>query len=88
MQKYYNYRGIIDDNRVGDMAPIINIGCWHLARDLFIDSYGDIYICRFDINKEKKIASIYEEDIYNIWNTLENYFIDNVCKKLDFCNNH
>ena len=87
MQKYYNYRGIIDDNRVGDMAPIINIGCWHLARDLFIDSYGDIYICRFDINKEKKIASIYEEDIDNIWKTLENYFIDNVCKKLDFCKN-
>ncbi|MEI0527460.1 spiro-SPASM protein [Brachyspira intermedia] len=87
MQKYYNYRGIIDDNRVGDMAPIINIGCWHLARDLFIDSYGDIYICRFDINKEKKIASIYEEDIDNIWKRLENYFIDNVCKKLDFCKN-
>lgn len=87
MQKYYNYRGIIDDNRVGDMAPLINIGCWHLSRDLFIDSYGDVYICRFDINKEKKIASIYEENLENIWKSLENYFIDNVCKKLDFCNN-
>ena len=87
MQKYYNYRGLIDDNRVGDMAPIINIGCWHLSRDLFIDSYGDIYICRFDINKENKIASIYEESLENIWKSLENYFIDNVCKKLDFCKN-
>ncbi|EKV57107.1 spiro-SPASM protein [Brachyspira hampsonii] len=87
MQKYYNYRGIIDDNRVGDMAPLINVGCWHLARDLFIDSYGDIYICRFDINKEKKIASIYEENLEDIWKKLENYFLDNVSKKLDFCNN-
>ncbi|ASJ21027.1 spiro-SPASM protein [Brachyspira hampsonii] len=87
MQKYYNYRGIIDDNRVGDMAPIINIGCWHLARDLFIDSYGDIYICRFDINKEKKIASIYDENLEDIWKKIENYFLDNVSKKLDFCKN-
>ncbi|PTY39639.1 spiro-SPASM protein [Brachyspira hampsonii] len=87
MQKYYNYRGIIDDNRVGDMAPLINVGCWHLAKDLFIDSYGDIYICRFDINKEKKIASIYEENLEDIWKKLENYFLDNVSKKLDFCNN-
>ncbi|WP_295156985.1 spiro-SPASM protein [uncultured Brachyspira sp.] len=87
MQKYYTYRGIIEDNRVGDMSPLINMGCWHLARDLFIDSYGDIYICRFDINKEKKIASIYEENLENIWKLLENYFIDNVYKKIDFCKN-
>ena len=87
MQKYYTYRGIIEDNRVGDMAPLINVGCWHLARDLFIDSYGDIYICRFDINKERKIASIYEESLDNIWKSLEDYFVDNACKRLDFCKN-
>ncbi|WP_295161909.1 spiro-SPASM protein [uncultured Brachyspira sp.] len=87
MQKYYTYRGIVDDNRVGDMTPLINIGCWHLARDLFIDSYGDIYICRFDINREIKADSIYKNDLANIWNMLGNYFIDNVCGKLDFCKN-
>lgn len=87
MQKYYNYRGIVDDNRIGDMAPLINVGCWHLARDLFIDSYGDIYICRYDINKEKKIASIYDDSLENIWNILNNHFIDNINKNIDFCKN-
>lgn len=86
MQKYYTYRGIIEDNRIGDMAPLINVGCWHLARDLFIDVYGDIYICRFDINKEKKISSIYD-DLDNTWKLLEKYFVENVNQKLDFCKN-
>ena len=83
MQKYYTYRGIIDDNRVGDMAPLINVGCWHLARDLFIDSYGDVYICRFDINKEKKISSIYDTSLEDIWSSLDKYY---ALKDLDFCN--
>ena len=83
MQKYYTYRGIIDDNRVGDMAPLINTGCWHLARDLFIDSYGDVYICRFDINKEKKISSIYDTSLEDIWSSLDKYY---ALKDLDFCN--
>lgn len=87
MQKYYTYRGIIEDNRVGDMLPLIKTGCWHLARDLFIDSYGDIYICRFDINKEKKISSIYEDDLENIWKLFEDYYENNVFDKLDFCKN-
>ena len=87
MQKFYTYRGIIDDKRVGDMSPLINVGCWHLARDLFIDCYGDIYICKFDINKEKKIDSIYNDNLDNLWKKLENYYVDNVYKKLDFCNN-
>ena len=87
MQKYYTYRGIVDDNRVGDMAPLINVGCWHLARDLFIDSYGDIYICRFDINKENKIDSIYNSSLENIWSALDKYYNDNVFKNIDFCKN-
>ena len=87
MQKYYTYRGIVDDNRAGDMAPLINVGCWHLARDLFIDSYGDAYICRFDINKEKKLASLYDDDLENIWKISEKYYEDYVFSKLDFCKN-
>lgn len=87
MQKYYTYRGIIEDNRVGDMSPLIKTGCWHLARDLFIDAYGDIYICRYDIKREKKISSIYENSLENIWKLFENYYSDNVFDKLDFCKN-
>ena len=87
MQKFYTYRGIIADNRVGDMAPLINVGCWHLSRDLFIDTYGDVYICRFDINKYKKISSLYRDSLDNIWKLLEEYYIDNVFSKLDFCKN-
>ena len=69
------------------MAPLINVGCWHLARDLFIDSYGDVYICRFDINKEKKIDSIYNSSLENIWSALDKYYNDNVYKNIDFCKN-
>ena len=87
MQKYYTFREILEDNRVGDMSPLIKVGCWHLARDLFVDAYGDIYICRFDINKEKKISSIYENDLETIWKLFENYYTENVFEKLDFCKN-
>lgn len=87
MQKYYTYRGIVEDNRVGDMSPLIKTGCWHLERDLFIDSYGDIYICRYDIKRYKKISSIFENDLENIWKLFDNYYIDNVFDKLDFCKN-
>ena len=87
MQKYYTYRGLVENNKIGDMTPLINVGCWHLARDLFIDAYGDIYICRFDINKEKFVASIYKETLENIWAILENCYKENTLKKLDFCKN-
>lgn len=87
MQKYYTYRNIVENKKIGDMTPLINVGCWHLARDLFIDSYGDVYICRFDIKKEKRIASIYNENIESIWYNLEKYYIQNVSKEIEFCNN-
>ena len=87
MQKYYTYRGIVENKKIGDMTPLINVGCWHLARDLFIDAYGDIYICRFDINKEKLITSIYKETLENIWTKLENYYKENTLKSLEFCKN-
>ncbi|MEI0531498.1 spiro-SPASM protein [Brachyspira pilosicoli] len=87
MQKYYTYRGLVENKKIGDMTPLINVGCWHLARDLFIDAYGDVYICRFDINKEKCISSIYKDTLENIWKELESYYKENILTGLDFCKN-
>lgn len=86
MQKYSTYRGLFTDNRVGDMSPLVNVGCWHLARDLFIDVCGNIYVCKYDIKKEILLGNIFIDSLENIWKKGEAYYIDNVFKKLDFCN--
>lgn len=87
MQKYSTYRGSIKDYRVGDLSPLINTGCFHLARDLYIDVTGDIRICKYDVKKEIVFGNIFKDDISNIWNKCDSYYKDNVLKKLSFCDN-
>ncbi|MEQ8351673.1 MAG: spiro-SPASM protein [Leptospiraceae bacterium] len=48
LRKLNTYAGVLEDRKVADLTPPIRGFCWHLARDIYINSDGKIPICRQD----------------------------------------
>ncbi len=46
LRKQNTYAGALEDRKVADLTPPIRGFCWHLARDLYINSEGKIPVCR------------------------------------------
>ncbi|MBI39261.1 MAG: hypothetical protein CMF59_06655 [Leptospiraceae bacterium] len=46
LRKQNTYAGALEDRKVADLTPPIRGFCWHLARDLYINSSGEIPVCR------------------------------------------
>ena len=87
MQKYSTFRGNIVDYKIGDMKPLVNVGCWHLARDLYIDMFGNVPICKYDIKKEIILGNIFSKSIEEIWSSGNTYYFENVASNAEFCFN-
>ena len=87
MQKYSSFRDTIENNKVGDMKPLVSVGCHHLARDLYIDMFGVVPICKYDNKKEMILGNILESGIASIWDKGSDYYRENTFGKLEFCNN-
>ncbi len=85
MQKYSSFRDTIENNKVGDMKPLVSVGCHHLARDLYIDMFGVVPICKYDNKKEIILGNILENELSSIWDKGSDYYKDNTFSKLEFC---
>ncbi|MCE9499904.1 MAG: spiro-SPASM protein, partial [Leptospira sp.] len=48
LQKYNRYVELMPEKRVSDLTPVKREFCWHLARDVYINSQGIVSICRQD----------------------------------------
>jgi len=87
MQKYSSFKNTIENNKVGDMAPLVNVCCWHLARDLYIDMFGVVPICKYDNKKEIILGNVLESGVPYIWDKGLSYYKENTLGILEFCNN-
>jgi spiro-SPASM protein len=70
LQKYNRFF-IMPEKRVSDLTPIHRNFCWHLARDFYINSSGDVSLCR---QKETIIGNLKQENFSKIWNKAEKDF--------------
>jgi len=48
LQKFNTYIHLLPERRVSDLTPLVRDFCWHLARDFYLTSGGNISICKQD----------------------------------------
>lgn len=65
LQKYNTFAGLMPEKRVSDLTPIKRDFCWHLARDLYINSDANVSICRQDLDNH--IGNLNNDTIFTIW---------------------
>jgi len=75
LQKQNTYIGRIPDRRYSDLSPIERIPCWHLQRDLYITSDGNVSFCKQDIDASHAIGNISSASLSSIWNTQRGHFL-------------
>jgi spiro-SPASM protein len=66
LQKYNSYATRLKEKRVSDLTPINREFCWHLSRDIYIQSNGNVSACKQ--SEEIIIGNIREKNINEIWN--------------------
>ncbi|MDH4261942.1 MAG: spiro-SPASM protein [Spirochaetia bacterium] len=69
LQKYNSYIGLMPEKRVSDMTPLERFFCWHLRRDLYIKSDGNVVFCKQDIQNLKTRGNINNNSMEDIWKT-------------------
>ncbi len=72
LQKYNRFAGKLPEKRVSDLTPIHREFCWHLNRDLVIDSKGNVSICKQ--NQSERLGNILQDSFQNIWEKGHSYF--------------
>ncbi|EMY79463.1 spiro-SPASM protein [Leptospira weilii serovar Ranarum str. ICFT] len=65
LQKYNRYAGLMPEKRVTDLTPIRREFCWHLDRDLYVNSDGTVSVCKQIPNKES--GNLHKETLIQIW---------------------
>lgn len=65
LQKYNSFAGRMTEKRVSNLTPINREFCWHLARDLYIQSDGNVLACKQ--TQSEIIGNIYSSNIQEIW---------------------
>jgi spiro-SPASM protein len=77
-QKQNTFLGEVEDRRYSDLSPLRRSHCWHLARDLNINSEGTVQFCKQDIGAGEPAGNINSHSISAIWEKQKNRFIENV----------
>lgn len=67
LQKQNTFNGLVEDFRFSDLTPLERIPCWHLKRDLVVQSDGRALICKQDIANKKIIGNFSEDSLEDIW---------------------
>jgi spiro-SPASM protein len=66
LQKYNSFASRMPEKRVSDLTPIKRDFCWHLARDLYIQSNGDVSACKQV--EDIVLGNIKNQSLQEIWN--------------------
>lgn len=65
LQKYNRYAGLMPEKRVTDLTPIQREFCWHLNRDLYVNSDGTVSVCKQAPGKV--FGNLHKETLMQIW---------------------
>ncbi|PJZ69171.1 spiro-SPASM protein [Leptospira perolatii] len=77
LQKHNSYAGRMQDKRAADLTPVVREFCWHLARDIYMTSEGEISVCKqLPGGKDKKeiLGNINAESLASVWAKGQNSF--------------
>ncbi len=86
IKKYSTYCGMLVDKKVVDLAPLDRIPCFHLRREIFINSDGTVPFCQYAF--DRVIGNIKDNSISEIIEKLKGLYKDNALKQYtDFCEN-
>jgi spiro-SPASM protein len=72
LQKYNRFAGNLPERRVSDLTPIHREFCWHLNRDMVIDAFGNVSICKQ--NQKEILGNLVIEKATTIWEKGQSYF--------------
>lgn len=86
IQKYSNYNETLPDLKVADLSPLKRFPCWHLKRDLHINTEGEALLCFNDIKGETVLGSLILEGIEVIMDRKKEYYTQHLkCEYTEFC---
>lgn len=80
LQKYNSYNNRMEEKRVSDMTPLDRFFCWHLRRDLYIRSNGDVVFCKQDVEGEVVRGNLDAMSLSEIWKSQERDWSSNYGK--------
>jgi len=75
LQKQNTFLGRIQDRRYSDLSPLERGPCWHLQRDMYILSNGDVAFCRQDIDGKYPAGNVMDNSLVNIWESGKDRFL-------------
>lgn len=83
IKKYSSYCGVLDDKKVVDLSPLERFECYHLRRELYLDSALDVYYCMYSA---EKIGNAGNEKMTDLIDKQKNAFSSHAQGKMrDFC---
>jgi spiro-SPASM protein len=87
IQKYSSHSGLLTDRQIADLSPIRRHACWHLKRDLVIETDGTVYSClSHSANKDFSLGNLLTDDIDKIWARGEALYASHLDESLpDIC---
>ena len=87
IKKYSSYCNVLADKKVVDLSPLERFECYHLRRELYLNSALDVYYCMYS---DKKIGNAGCEKLTELVNKQKNAFIlhaqgqmEEFCRKCD-----
>lgn len=79
LQKYNSYAGKLPERRAADLTPLEKEFCWHLARDLYVNSDGSVSICKqLPGNPSKSVGNLKHQSLNEIWEKGHAFFSSSV----------
>jgi spiro-SPASM protein len=84
VKKFSTFCKTLPDKKVVDLSPLERIPCFHLRREIYVKSTGEVTFCMFSLNE--KIGDFNKEEIGSIIEKLKKAYEENAkCNYKDFC---
>ncbi len=77
LQKQNVYLGKVTDLRYSDLSPVLRIPCWHLERDMYILSNGQVAFCKQDFDGRFSNWNLSSSSMQIIWNERAINYVNN-----------
>ncbi len=89
IRKYTNYCGILPDKKVVDLSPFERIPCFHLRRELYINTDLTVSTCMYSRYKKNSIiGDLKKQNVNEVIEKVKQLYIDNVKSNyINFCMN-
>ncbi len=82
IQKYDDFAGLLPDNKVVDLSPVIRNPCWHQRRDMTILFDGNVPCCR-EFILDGVVGNVFSESLVSVWKKGKDMVYTDKCRSCD-----